>query len=195
MEPEQDKPAAPDAGTPAPLVPEDVGRGLRWSHLTQHQARQQVAELSASFYALVETMVARGALPLDEYERRRQATLEREQTKLRAEPAPVLSRIADKYALQKLPEIDCEARVHLCKARCCTLVFPLSAQDLDERVVRWDYGKPYQIGRRADGYCVHNQPGTCNCTVYAQRPGVCRQYDCRKDTRIWIDFDKRVPAR
>jgi Fe-S-cluster containining protein len=177
-----------------PVVPEDVAQGLRFTHLTQHQTRQKLAELSASFYAVVETLVARGVVPLDEYERRRQATLEREAAKLRAEPQPVLSPIPDKYALQKLPEIDCEARVHLCKARCCTLVFPLSVQDLDERVVRWDYARPYQIGRRPDGYCIHNQPGTCRCQVYEHRPGVCRQYDCRNDKRIWSDFEQRIPA-
>lgn len=174
--------------------PEDVARGLRFNHIVEHQTRQKLAELSASFYALVETMVARGALPLDDYEKRRQMTMEREAVKLRGEAGPVVSLIPDKYALDKLPEIDCEARLHLCKARCCTLTFPLSIQDLDERVVRWDYGRPYQIGRRPDGYCVHNEPGTCHCTVYAQRPGVCRQYDCRGDKRIWKDFENRIPA-
>jgi hypothetical protein len=32
------------------------------------------------------------------------------------------------------------------------------------------------------------------CTVYAQRPGACRAYDCRHDPRVWIDFDARIPA-
>lgn len=184
----------PTSVRPAP-VPEDVGRGLRFGHLAQHQTRQRVTDISASFYALVETLVAHGLVPLDEYEKRREVTLERERKKQKDDPGPVVSRIVDKYALEKLPEIDCDARLHLCKARCCTLVFPLSVQDLDERVVRWDYGKPYQIGRRPDGYCVHNAPGTCHCTIYAQRPGVCRQYDCRSDKRIWVDFEKRIPAR
>jgi Fe-S-cluster containining protein len=143
---------------------------------------------------MVETLIARGALPIEEYEKRRQSTLEREQARARNDLGPIVSQIPDKYALEKLPEIDCAARLHLCQARCCTLVFPLSVQDLDERVVRWDYGKPYQIARRPDGYCVHNQAGTCQCNVYAQRPGICRTYDCRNDKRIWLDFENRVPA-
>jgi len=97
-------------------------------------------------------------------------------------------------ALTDLPEIDCDARLPLCRARCCTLTFPFSFQDLDERVLRWDYGRPYQIGRRSDGYCIHNEAGSCRCTVYAQRPAVCRTYDCRNDKRIWLDFEKRLPA-
>jgi len=178
-----------------PILPEDVERGLRFNHMVDHQTRTKLADLSASFYALVETMIARGVVPVDEYEKRRQLTLQREHEKQRTEIAPQVSTIPDKYKLEKLPEIDCEARLHLCKARCCTLVFPLSVQDLDERVVRWDYSKPYQIGRRPDGYCVHNEPGTCHCTVYEHRPGICRRYDCRTDKRIWSDFEARIPAQ
>jgi hypothetical protein len=83
----------------------------------------------------------------------------------------------------------------LCQARCCTLSFALSTEDLDEGVIRWDYGQPYLIRQRAsDGYCVHNDPDSHGCTVHAFRPRVCRSYDCRKDTRIWADFAQRIPA-
>ncbi len=177
-----------------PILPEDVERGLRFNHVVAHQTRAKLGELSASFYALVETLIARGVVPVDDYEKRREGTLQREQAKAQQELSPQISTIPDKYKLEQLPQIDCDARLHLCKARCCTLRFPLSVQDLDERIVRWDYAKPYQIGRRDDGYCVHNEPGTCHCNVYDHRPGVCRQYDCRKDKRIWIDFDARLPA-
>jgi hypothetical protein len=177
-----------------PIVPEDVERGLRFNHIVAHETRVKVGELSASFYALMETLIARGIVPVDDYEARRKVTLQREQDKAKSELAPQISTIPDKYKLEQLPEIDCEARLPLCKARCCTLRFPLSIQDLDERIVRWDYARPYQIGRRSDGYCVHNEPGTCHCNVYEHRPGVCRQYDCRNDKRIWIDFAARVPA-
>lgn len=187
-------PGGEDRLAPRPVVPEDVENGLRFGHVVQMQTRQHVAELSASFYALLETMVARGALPLDEYERRRQQTVAREVAKAAGEMLPQLADIPDKYALGDLPEIDCVARLPLCQARCCTLVFPLSVQDLEERVVRWDYARPYQIARRPDGYCVHSGEGSCMCTVYEKRPGVCRSYDCRNDTRIWLDFEKRIPA-
>jgi hypothetical protein len=83
----------------------------------------------------------------------------------------------------------------VCKARCCTLAFALSSADLDEGVIRWDYGQPYQIRQRAsDGYCVHNDPDSHGCTVHAQRPAVCRRYDCRDDPRIWADYERRILA-
>jgi Fe-S-cluster containining protein len=89
----------------------------------------------------------------------------------------------------------CAELMPLCKARCCTLSFALSTEDLDEGVIRWDYGQPYLIRQRAsDGYCVHNHPGTQGCTVHEYRPRVCRAYDCRKDERIWLDYEQRIPA-
>jgi Fe-S-cluster containining protein len=93
------------------------------------------------------------------------------------------------------PDIPCGELVSLCRARCCSLSFALSTEDLDEGVIRWDYGQPYLIRQRAsDAYCVHNHPDSHACTVHAQRPRVCRQYDCRKDERIWVDYEKRIPA-
>jgi Fe-S-cluster containining protein len=93
------------------------------------------------------------------------------------------------------PEIPCGELIPLCQARCCALSFALSTEDLDEGVIRWDYGQPYLIRQRAsDGYCVHNDPDRRGCTVHAHRPRVCRSYDCRKDPRVWIDYEKRIPA-
>jgi Fe-S-cluster containining protein len=33
-----------------------------------------------------------------------------------------------------------------------------------------------------------------DCTIYERRPGACRAYDCRRDARVWIDFEARIPA-
>lgn len=93
------------------------------------------------------------------------------------------------------PAIPCGELIPLCRAQCCTLSFALSTEDLDEGVIRWDYGQPYLIRQRAsDGYCVHNDPESRGCTVHAFRPRVCRSYDCRNDKRIWIDYAQRIPA-
>ena len=61
-----------------------------------------------------------------------------------------------------------------------------------EGVVKWELGRPYMIARGADHYCAHLDRETHRCGVYAQRPIPCRGYDCRKDTRIWLDFEARV---
>ena len=89
-------------------------------------------------------------------------------------------------------EVDCDARMHVCKAVCCTLPFPLSADEVEAGDVKWDLGHPYVIRHTAGGYCTHNDRSTGGCTVYDKRPSVCRGYSCAHDERIWKDFDNMV---
>ncbi len=100
----------------------------------------------------------------------------------------------DKYTVTPA-DVPCLELMPICKARCCRLRFALSSIDLDEGIIRWDYGKPYQIRQRAsDGYCTHNDVDTGHCTVHANRPRICRTYDCKDDKRIWLDFANKIPA-
>lgn len=108
-----------------------------------------------------------------------------------ATPVQLADSSPDKYTVAP-PEIDCDRRLPICKAACCRLRFPLSAQDVEEGVVRWTIEKPYMNRQDERGYCVHCDATTHNCQVYQQRPSVCRSYDCRNDKRIWIDFENRV---
>ena len=91
-------------------------------------------------------------------------------------------------------DIPCAELIPLCGGRCCRFLFALSTKELDEGVIRWDYGRPYIIRQRSsDGFCTHNEPTTKGCTVHDKRPGICRSYDCRNDKRVWIDYAKRIP--
>ena len=101
--------------------------------------------------------------------------------------------VQDKYETPRAAVIDCASRMHLCKAACCKLSFHLSAQDVREGVVRWDWRRPYHIATAPSGYCVHCEPETRRCNIHEKRPIVCREYDCRKDARIWVDFDNGIP--
>lgn len=192
MKPGDAPPGSGDGESPRPPEPEDVPSALRFVHLVEAQTQARVAELSATVNALIETLIGEGQLPLEAYERRKRLTVLRENERAGREAGIEIGDITDKYAMEGLPEIDCASRLHLCRARCCSLPFPLSVQDLDERVVRWDYGRPYRIARGQDGRCVHNEGGACS--VYARRPASCRAYDCRNDRRVWIDFERGIPA-
>lgn len=88
--------------------------------------------------------------------------------------------------------VDCAARMPVCQAVCCRLKFPLSPEEVDGGTVKWDIGHPYIIRQGSDGYCSHHDPTAGGCTVYDDRPGVCRRYSCAGDTRIWADFDGMV---
>ena len=100
----------------------------------------------------------------------------------------------DKHTVTPAPPIDCEARYHLCKARCCMMKIELTAADVEEGKLRWDLEQPYLLRKDADQQCTHIDRATGGCTVYEHRPATCREYDCRDDTRVWIDFEKRIPA-
>jgi Fe-S-cluster containining protein len=167
-------------------------RGLRFSHIMQMVDQTQGNEALAGIMALADLLVQHGVITEEEFvEHRRRAI---EQVNSIGQPKVRLASMGDKYAEPATVEIDCAARLHLCHARCCTFMFYLTYQDLEEGVARWDYGNPYWIKHRDDGYCVHFDPESRGCAIHARRPHVCRLYDCRNDKRIWVDFEARIPA-
>lgn len=172
----------------------DVEGGLRFLHVMEMQTKLDLADATARILALTEELIARGVVSMRSIEQRmdRVRAGENERT---AEQATVhVAPSVDKYQITEVPDIDCASLIPVCKGRCCRLSFPLSFQDLDEQIVRFDYAMPYLIRQGDDGYCTHSDPAGRSCRVYAARPGVCRTYDCRKDTRIWKDFANKVPA-
>ena len=188
----------------APLAPtepmsgdeEQTATGLRHCHQQMIVLAQQVFAASAQLGAVVNVLHARGLVSDEELAAHRQAEEARLEALFQDKEVGVQieSRIADKYAIppDELPEIDCASRYHLCRAACCALQFPLSLQDLDEGVVRWELGRPYRNRQGTDGYCVHMERGSFRCSVYQHRPGICRVYDCRQDRRIWLDFEQGI---
>jgi hypothetical protein len=160
-------------------------------HLTEHRLVQ--ADLSATLKALIETLVTSGAMVPEQFERRRQRALDVSMERLRERPHVQIAAAVDKYAVEPAL-VDCASLLPICEARCCRLGVCLSAQDLDEGVLQWNYGKPYELRKAPDGWCTHSDPQTRGCTVYGQRPTICRSYDCRTDKRIWLDFEKKITA-
>ena len=171
---------------------QEVERGLQFTHVMMSVNQDQGNEAVAYVQALADVLVEKGILKQEELEEPLQKA--REEVAQVLMPRVRLADMGDKYAEGQSVEIDCFARLPLCHARCCTFKFFLTKQDLDEGVARWDYGNPYWIKQKADGYCVHSDPQTRGCTIHGKRPHICRQYDCRNDKRVWIDFEKRIPA-
>jgi hypothetical protein len=148
-------------------------------------ARDDHADLAARLEWLIDALILRDQLP---------ASFRRLADKVHGQGERSVVRLAtfrDKYAIAS-PDIDCAARIPLCGARCCSFEVTLSAQDVAERTIPFDLTRPYALPR-VDGRCVC-MDATGACTVYAQRPGACRAYDCRHDPRVWIDFEARIPA-
>jgi Fe-S-cluster containining protein len=171
---------------------QEIERGLRFAHVMMTVNQDQGNEAVAYVQALADVLVEKGILKHEELEEPLEAA--RKEVAQVLMPRVRLADIGDKYAEGQAVEIDCLERLHLCLGRCCSFKFFLTKQDLDEGVARWDYGNPYWIKQASDGYCIHSDPHTRACTIHAQRPHICRQYDCRNDKRVWIDFEQRIPA-
>jgi len=204
-------------GTAAPTAPvtrADFERAVRNLHMSDLDLRDSLFQLAARVVALTDELVRRldgvepQPAPPNMPAELREGTIEDAVgqqmadtlAKIRAGDAGTGQRVSldisgeDKYLAANAGP-PCAELIAICEARCCQLSFPLSTADLDEGVIRWDYGQPYLIRQRAsDAYCVHNDPASHGCTVHEHRPRVCRRYDCRHDPRIWIDFEQRIPA-
>jgi Fe-S-cluster containining protein len=150
---------------------------------------------SASFvYALVELLAEKGLLDISELEARKKAVAARLLDAFLQKGMGVAMQEGeqDKYAFGGSVDIDCDSRVHLCKASCCRMSFALSEQDVQEGVIKWDMGRPYLIAQDSEGYCRHLDRDSYHCMVREWRPLPCRGYDCRNDQRIWLDFDQKI---
>jgi len=188
----------PNGGTPTEAVDlcaglrRDLDRGLQFANVVLTVNQEQANEAVIYVQALFDLLVEKGLLEEEEIG----TPLERARTDVAKVliPRVRLGDMGDKYADGQGIDVDCPSLLHLCQSRCCTFKFYLTKQDLDEGVARWDYGNPYWIRQRLDGYCVHCLADGRGCSIYANRPHVCRRFDCRSDKRIWLDFEKRIPA-
>ena len=172
-----------------------VAEGLLYTHSRLNANTSKTLEASSFLYAVIELLSEKGLITVEELDARKRVVGQRlaKQFSDQGMGAMLQDPEYDKYAFNAGVKIDCENRLHLCKAACCRLPFALSKQDVREGIVRWNLGQPYLIDQGKDGYCVHLQRGSCQCGIYAQRPVPCRGYDCRNDQRIWLDFGKKIP--
>src|SRR5919205_3632775 len=172
----------------------NVAAGLMYAHGRENANTSKVLEVASFSYALIELLMERGVISVEELDERKRQVGQRLTEKFAEKGMGVAltNDEQDKYAYEGSVEIDCESRMALCRGACCRLSFALTVQDLEEGRVKWDLGRPYMIRHDEDGYCHHVERTSKRCRVYENRPVVCRAYDCRKDKRIWEDFENRI---
>jgi len=172
----------------------NIIEGLLYIHTRLGENTKSTLEATAFLYGLIELLSERGLLSIEELDERKREVAERIIMKSRNKGVGILLQNPeyDKYRFTDVAEIDCPTFVHLCKAACCRLPFALSKQDIREGIVQWDLGQPYIIAQEKNGYCTHLEQDCWRCAVRNHRPVPCRAYDCRKDNKIWLDFDTQV---
>jgi Fe-S-cluster containining protein len=60
--------------------------------------------------------------------------------------------------------------------------------------IRWEFGQPYLIEHRNDGYYLHLNMETYRCEVHDKRPVPCRGFHCRENEKwkAWADYGKMI---
>jgi Fe-S-cluster containining protein len=166
-----------------PPIPADLVEEIRALASTL-LARDDHDDIARKFEWLLDALIMRGQLP---------PAYKKLAAKIRGDRSTVrLNVIRDKYK-KPSPDIDCAARIHLCEARCCRFEVSLSPQDVAEGLP-WLIDQPYALPRDPETKKCVCMDDAGACTIYEQRPGPCRAYDCRHDERVWIDFEARIPA-
>lgn len=171
----------------------EVLEGFLYSYRQLDTNALKTYEALAHIHSLTELLVAKGIIGVEELDERKKVVEKRLEDGFKEAGIGVRVQNVgiDKYSPQGEATIDCEKRLPICRAACCTLAFALSLQDIREGI-RWSLGEPFMNAREGDGYCVNLERDTCRCRIYEHRPAACRQYDCRNDHRIWLDFDAMV---
>jgi len=170
-----------------------VERGSLFTHTVVSQNADRIHEAESFLFGLIDVLIERGALTQDEVLQAagkvRQQMEENGQT---VGPGIALRIEGDGAKRDDFVPVNCSERLHICKAVCCRLHFALTAEEVESGRIKWDLGEPYYIRHESTGCCHHLDPNDRVCTVYENRPSVCRQYSCAGDERIWKDFDKMI---
>lgn len=182
-----------DENSSVDILRSEVASGLRYTHTRANANTGNLLEVASFAYAAIELLTEKGLLEISELDERKKAVAGRLVQKFINEGMGLTfqEKEQDKYAFEPA-KIDCEARLPICKAACCKMRFALSKQDVEEGVVKWEFGRPYLIARGEDDYCIHMDRGRLNCTIHSHRPVPCRGYDCRMDKRVWADFEAKI---
>lgn len=169
-----------------------VERGSLFTHTVVSRNAESIQEGESILYGLIDILIEKGIVSKDD--------ILNASGKVRQEMDEKGQNIGPGIALHVSAEnkkdvfvpVNCLERLHVCKAVCCKLHFALTAEQVESGKIKWDLGQPYYIRHEVSGYCSHSDPATRCCSVYEHRPGICHQYSCANDTRIWSDFANLV---
>jgi Fe-S-cluster containining protein len=167
-----------------------VERASLYTHTAIGQNALRLGDLEGFVFGLIDVLMAKELVTSQEVE----AAIERVKAEMANNDDYPSARVAMRVDLQSQDDtayvpVNCAERMPICNAVCCKLHFALSQGEVESGKVKWDLGQPYYIRHETNGFCSHNDRQTGGCSIYADRPGVCRKYSCANDERIWKDFD------
>ncbi len=174
----------------------EFSSGLLYTHSRITDNTKKILESTSFLYGLIELLKEKGLISIEELDNRKREVAERLVKKFAESGVGLMYQDPehDKYTFEHEARLDCQSRLPICKSICCKFPFALSRQDLEERIIRWNFSKPYLIAHGGDGYCVHLESNSHRCTVYERRPVPCRGFDCQNNGKwkVWADYEKQI---
>ncbi|WP_430413056.1 YkgJ family cysteine cluster protein [Kordia sp.] len=160
-----------------------------FTHSSLSNQAERINEIESFLYGLIDTLIDDGKVKKEKLEEVVQNV--RTETLARKEHfhAGIAIRVDAAEKKDDFVPVNCEERLHICKGVCCKLNFALSVEEIEGGKSKWDLGQPYYIRQKSTGYCTHLDENKQCCSIYNDRPKVCKKYSCANDTRIWKDFE------
>jgi Fe-S-cluster containining protein len=167
-----------------------VERASFYTHTAIGQNAIRLGDVEGFVFGLIDVLVEKRLVTVEEVE----AAIEKVKTEMAEKddyPSANVAMRIDPESAEETPfvPVNCAERMHICKAICCKLHFALSQEEIESGKVKWDLGQPYYIRQETNGFCAHNDRQTGGCSIYSDRPRICRTYSCANDERIWKDFE------
>ncbi len=177
-------------------IHKDLSSGLLYTHTRINANTTKTLEAASFLYALIELLSEKGFLTIEELDERKKQVAQRLVKRFIDSGMGLMYQDPeyDKYTFDQEVHVDCESRLHICKAVCCKFPFALSRQDVEEGIIRSEFGRPYLIAHGDAGYCIHLDRDTYKCTVREHRTVPCRGFDCKDNEKwhVWVDYEKKI---
>lgn len=126
-------------------IHKDLSSGLLYTHTRINANTTKTLEAASFLYALIELLSEKGLLTIEELDERKKEVAQRLVERFVESGMGLMYQDPeyDKYTFENEADVDCLCRLHVCKAVCCKLPFALSKQDVEERIIQWEFGRPY----------------------------------------------------
>ena len=170
--------------------------GLLFTHTRINDNTKRVLESSSFLYALIDLLEEKKLISTKELEDKKKQIAQRLIQKFVESGIGLMYQDpeCDKYTFKHCKENYCKDRLSICKAVCCKIPFALSRQDVEERIICWEFSRPYVIAHNSDDYCIHLNRKTLKCSEYGHRPVPCRGFDCKNNVQwqVWLDYERKI---
>ncbi|MBB1519839.1 hypothetical protein [Aquipseudomonas guryensis] len=142
-------------------------RGTLFAHTALGENALRLNQLQAVVHGLADLLIAKGVVDSSELGQAMQRVDEELRQRGEQLGPGTLIRVETIEDQPPTATVDCESRLHICKAVCCRLNFALSVAEIEDGHARWDLGQPYHIRKQPDGCCVHQTTTTAPASAGA----------------------------